>query len=215
MIRPLVLAVLVLAGCSSQVETNLSTAELEMRQGAYDNALAIYADVLKSVPDAANVHGNMGYALLQLGRYDEALTHFETAYRNRDRGRVDVSLLHNWANALEKVGEWDRAEAKYAEAAKADPGRATVQINWGNVLVKLDRLEEALARYQSAVDSDPESPLGWFNLAYTLERLSRPDEALSAYRTFLTVSDGVSSDLLDHARKFVAQGDAAGHREAG
>ncbi len=184
-----------------------------MRQGAYENALTIYADVLKSVPDAANVHGNMGYALLQLGRYDDALTHFQTAYQHRDRGQVDVSLLHNWANALEKVGQLEQAEAKYAQAAKVDPGRATVLINWGNVLVKLDRLDEALARYQSAVDSDPESPLGWFNLAYTLERLDRPDEALSGYRTFLTVSDGAPSDLLDHARRFVAQGDAAGHRE--
>ncbi len=205
--------VMLLLGCSSQVESQLDRAQLEMSQGAYENAVATYAEVLKSVPNAASIHANMGYALSQLGRYDEALEHFRVAFEKSARQRVDVTLLHNWANTLEKVGKLDAAEAKYAEAAKADPGRATVFVNWGNVLVKLDRLDEAEQRYRHAVENDPQSVLGWFNHAYTLERLKRHDEALTSYRTFLRYSKGAPSDLLDHARHFVAQADAAGHRE--
>jgi len=212
-VRFLVRAALLLlvAACSSPVEAQLEEASVQMRQGAYEKALAIYEDVLKRVPDAPNIHTNMGFALSRLGRYEEALGHFEAARGQKGSPAVNATLLHDWANTLEKLGRLEEAEAKYAEAAAADPSRAGVFINWGNVLVRLDRLDEAAARYAQAVENDPESAVGWFNRGYTLERLGKAEAALSCYRTFLTLKGEVPSNLQEHARHFVAQADSAGH----
>lgn len=192
------------------MEARLDAASLEMQQGSYEKALAIYTEVLAEVPDAPSLQNNMGYALMQLGRFEEALPHFEAAHRNLRNGREDVALLHNWANALEKLGRLEEAEGKYAKAAELDGTRAEVYINWGNVLSQLGRLEEAAQRYEQGVKLNPEAAIGWFNWGYTLERLERHEEALRCYRTFLSVADGGPSDLFEHARDFVAQAEGAG-----
>jgi len=204
-----VLVALVLAGCTAPIENELDTAAQEMRQGGYEEAVKLYEDVLTRVPDAPNIHNNLGYALSQLGRYDEALVHFEAAAKQHGPVALQATLLHNWANALEKLGRYDDADRKYALAAQADPSRADVFVNWGNVLVELGRPEDAAERYKQAVDINPESPLGWFNLGHALELLNRPEQALRCYRTFLGLKGDVPSNIVEHARRFVAQADAA------
>lgn len=197
------------AGCSPPIETELDTAAQEMRQGAYESAVKVYQDVLTRVPDAPNIHNNLGFALAQLGRYDEALRQFEAAAEQGGPAALQATLLHNWANALEKLGRFAEADQKYALAAKADPSRADVFVNWGNVLVELNRPDDAADRYRQAVEINPDSALGWFNLGHTLERLNRPDDALACYRTFLGLKGDVPSNIVEHARGFVAQADAA------
>lgn len=202
---------LALAACSSPVEAQLETASAKMHQGSYEEALVIYQDVLKRVPDAPNIHTNMGFALAQLGRYEEAIGQFAAARSQDGSPALNATVLHDWANALEKLGRLEEADAKYAEAAAADPARAGVFVNWGNVLVRLGRLDEAAERYARAVEIDPDSAVAWFNRGYALERLDKPREALGCYRTFLTLKGGdVPSNLQEHARRFVAQADAAG-----
>jgi tetratricopeptide (TPR) repeat protein len=198
-----------LAGCSPPIETELDTAAQEMRQGSYESAVKVYEDVLTRVPDAPNIHNNLGYALAQLGRYEEALRQFEAAAGQGGPVALQATLLHNWANALEKLGRFAEADRKYALAAQADPSRPDVFVNWGNVLVELNRPDDAADRYRQAVEINPDSPLGWFNLGHTLERLNRPDEALACYRTFLGLKGDVPSNIVEHARRFVAQADTA------
>jgi tetratricopeptide (TPR) repeat protein len=197
------------ASCAPPIESELDSASLEMRQGAYEHAVSLYADVLRRVPDAPNIHNNMGYALAQLGRYDEAIVHYEAAAAQRGSGPLEATLLHNWAHALEKLGRLEESAAKYAEAAQADPARGDVYIGWGNVLVALGRVDDAAERYRQAVEASPESAVGWFNLGHAQERLDRADDALASYRTFLTLKGDVPSNIQEHARRFVAQADAA------
>jgi tetratricopeptide (TPR) repeat protein len=185
-----------------------------MRQGAYENAVVIFSEVLEKVPRAPKVHANMGFALMQLGRYQEAVEHFEAAKGGEVAAADDATLLHNWANALEKLDRLEKSDALYQQAVDVDPGRAAVYINWGNLLTRMDRLEDAALRYKSAIDNDPQAPLSWFNYGYTLERLSRHQEALASYQSFLGFTAGAPSDLRDHARRFVAQAAAAGEAKA-
>ncbi len=191
------------------MESRLDTALLEMRQGSWDNALTIYEEVVSQLPQAPNVHNNMGYALMQLGRFEEALSHFEAAGQQQPEGVVDGTVLHNWANTLEKLKRYPEAEAKYRQAAQAAPDGVDVFINWGNVLVQLERLPEAAERFRTAVEHNPEMGLGWFNLGYALERQGKPRKALVAYRTFVELESEKPSSRLEHAREFVAQAAAA------
>jgi len=196
-------------GCAPPIESELDSASQEMRQGAYEQAVQLYTDVLRRVPDAPNIHNNMGYALAQLGRFDEAIAQYEAAAAEGDKGPLKATLLHNWASALEKLGRLEEAEAKYAEAANADPARGDVYIGWGNVLMTLGRADEAVQRYHQAVEAAPDSAVGWFNLGHAQERLDRADDALSSYRTFLSLKGDVPSNIQEHARRYVAQADAA------
>ncbi|MDH5526600.1 MAG: tetratricopeptide repeat protein [Nitrospirota bacterium] len=199
-----------LAGCTTSVETQLETASLEMQQGAYEHAVEIYTEVLRKVPDAPRIHNNLGFALMQLGRYEESLPHFAAAAENQHGDHPDPALLHNWGTALEKLERFEEAAEKYAAAAEADPTSAPVQVGWGNALSHLEKYEEAVERYSEAVGLDPNSSVAWFNLGYTQEQLGRHDEAVISYQTFLSIGTEGPSNLHEHARNFVAQAQAAG-----
>ncbi|MDH4229568.1 MAG: tetratricopeptide repeat protein [Nitrospirota bacterium] len=199
-------------GCKGSIESQLETASLEMQQGAYDHAAEIYTDVLKQVPNAPNLHNNLGYSLLQLGRYEESLQHFSAAYE-QTREDPDPVLIHNWGTALEKLNRLEEAEAKFAQAAGLDPTRSQVFVNWGNVLTRLKRPDEALERYSDAVRINTTDAVAWFNLGYTQEQMNRNEEAIRSFQNYLANVDqvGASSSNYEHARAFVAQAEAAGH----
>ncbi|MFQ5508990.1 MAG: tetratricopeptide repeat protein [Leptospirillia bacterium] len=203
------LTLILSAACSSPVESRLDAASLEMQQGAYERAISIYEDLLVKVPDAPNLHNNMGYALLQLGRYEEALSHFEAALEGTSANTQRAALLHNWANALEKLGDLEASADMYSSAADADPFRAETHVNWGNVLVRLGKLEEAVEHYRKGTDINPDNATGWFNLGNSYERLGRLNDALESYRQFLSTGGDSPSNMTEHARRFVAQAEAA------
>lgn len=198
------------AGCTTSVESQLETASLEMQQGAYERAAEIYTDVLRKVPDAPRIHNNLGYALMQLGRYEEALPHFAAAAENQRSNHTDPALLHNWATALEKLERYEEAADKYALAAEADPTSAPVQIGWGNVLSHMEKNDEALEHFSTAVELSPNNATAWFNRGYTQEKLGHNDEAVVSYQTFLSIGTEGPSNLHEHARSFVAHAQAAG-----
>ena len=88
-----------------------------------------------SKPDAqrweAPVRNNIGYALHQLGRYDEALEQFQQAARLRERGtNAEATRVAHWMVAwtLHSLGRLDEAldiqlrlERESAAAGKPDP----------------------------------------------------------------------------------------------
>ncbi|MBO0722575.1 MAG: tetratricopeptide repeat protein, partial [Blastocatellia bacterium] len=51
------------------------------RQGALEEAAVEYRAVIKSAPDYAEAHANLGAVLSRLGKYDEAVAAYQAALR--------------------------------------------------------------------------------------------------------------------------------------
>ena len=115
-----------------------------------------------------------GSLYLQMGRWREAVTHYEATRPAQSR----VASVHfNLATALMLAGRLEDAMARYLEALRLKPDYAAAHSNLGNVLSRLGRVDDALAEYQAAVRADPGHAGAHNNVGYLLMRRGELDAA--------------------------------------
>jgi tetratricopeptide (TPR) repeat protein len=99
------------------------------RAGRYAEAVREYEAALKSGVDTPELHYNLGTALLQLGREDEAEQHLQVALRSRDaalRQRAYFNTGYRALNQGRRGGEdasqrLDAAIENYKRSLRLDP----------------------------------------------------------------------------------------------
>ena len=92
-----------------------------------DDALAVrkYQELLKAYPDSIEVRANLGAALAQLGRYDEAIVEYRAVLAKKD----NAGLRFNLALAYYKKSDWRDAAQQFTAlggAQAGDPRTATL-----------------------------------------------------------------------------------------
>ncbi len=94
----------------------------------------------------------IGYELLQQGRYADALPFLQRAVAEQPReGRVHLYLALAYAH----LGNNTHAERHFAQAIALNPHDGYVFYNWGAYLHRQNRLAEALKAYETAYRLDP------------------------------------------------------------
>lgn len=119
---------------------------LEQQQPA--DALEHLQRAARQRADVAQLHFNIGNALLALKRHREAAATFRRALELRP---ADPDTLNNLGNALIGDARYHEAEACLRQALAVRPGTAKPLYNLGRALVWLDRLEEAAACFHHAL----------------------------------------------------------------
>jgi tetratricopeptide (TPR) repeat protein len=130
----------------------------------YDSALDTFLDVLNDFPRFADVRNKTGLCLAMLGRFEEALTHFDVALEENpayaeahlNRGIVLNELgRHGEAQeAFSKAGAIDREDSR---AFPSDVGNriAVTHAQLGDLYLVADRPQEAMEHYRRALDIRP------------------------------------------------------------
>ena len=94
----------------------------------------------------------IGYELLQQGRYADALPFLQRAVAEQPReGRVHLYLALAYAHQ----GDNTHAEKHFAQAIALSPHDGYVFYNWGAYLHRQNRLADALKAYETAYRLDP------------------------------------------------------------
>ena len=139
----------------------LALLNLEMPQ----EALAELDRALKLGPpssDEASVHTQIGVALKDLGRFEEAKGALLTA-ANFPEPHQEVFNLLGFCHF--KLEEYEQAVEAFSRAIEIEPGEG---INYANLAVNLERLGqngEAAAMYRNALEMDPSLDFARQNLA--------------------------------------------------
>jgi Flp pilus assembly protein TadD len=124
-----------------------------------------FQTALQIKPDNVEACYNLGYALLQKGRVDEAIAHFQTVLQIKP----DYAEAHNnLGSVLLKIGNVDEAITHYQKALQIKPDNAVIHNNLGNALLQKGNVDEAIAHYQTALQIKPDSPDVLNNLAWLL-----------------------------------------------
>lgn len=123
-------------------------------------------------------HSNLGVALKDLGRLEEALAAYDAAVR----------LAPDYADAqfnrgllLQSLGRPGDALAAYAAAVLSNPDFAEARYKQGLTLLGLGRFDEALAAFDAVRAVKPDLAELHFYRGNTLLELGRAGEALAAY----------------------------------
>ncbi len=127
---------------------------------------------------------NLGVALRQLGRPDEALRSFERALALKPDF---AEAFINRGNAQRDLKRLDEALASYDQALARQPDHAEALISRGSTLQALGRPDNALACYDRALVLRPGSADAFINRGAALKQLRRLDESLASYDKVLTL----------------------------
>jgi Flp pilus assembly protein TadD len=119
-------------------------------------SIAIVANwPLASAPSQqAITENNLGTALQEHGRYDEAIERYQRALSLQPDY---VPAMNNLGTALRAAGRAAEAVDVYDKALATDADRATIHVNRGNALMTQGRIVEAIASFRQAVAADPRS----------------------------------------------------------
>jgi tetratricopeptide (TPR) repeat protein len=181
----------VMASPDAQVVASTYQAALgQLRQGRHEDGIDGLRKVISSpeksllgdiMPD---VHGNLGTALAQMHRNEEAATSYLAAISLRpDSG----FLRYNLAVTLAESGRNEEAEQQYRAAAKfgsAADGAPSAYNNLGNLLVGMGRRAEARSSFLAALSSNPRHAQAHNNLANMLRDGGGDDSLRSAGRHY-------------------------------
>jgi tetratricopeptide (TPR) repeat protein len=148
------------------------------------NQETLFRDNLLHNPLAWVAHNNLGLALIEQGRGQEAIEHFEDALRIRP----DYPEAHNnLANALRQVGRYPEAIGHYEQALRARPDDPEGHNNVGNALLQVGKYPEAIGHYEQALRIRPDFPEAHNNLGFALEQEGRTKEAVGHYEDALRI----------------------------
>lgn len=175
------------------------------------DSVCLHRYMLAITPHSAILCRDLGAALSQAGRTDEAIEEYRRALVIQPRD----ALAHlNLAAELAGFNETaDEAISHYREAAQIDPTCIEAHLNLAGTLLSMCRVEEAVVHAERAVQLNPEFVLAQYNLGKVLAIADRAPEGLLHLREAIRVDPGFTLASRDLAW-LLATHPSAGVRDA-
>ncbi len=146
------------------------------------DALPVLQKAAELLPDDAEMHNNLGNALRDMGRFDEAVASFRRALKIRP----DSAEMHsNMGNALRDMGQHASAVASFRRALGLKPDFVEAYNNLGNVQRDLGQFEGAVESFRRALELKPDFAEAYNNLGNTLRDIRQFEGAVDSFRRAL------------------------------
>ena len=162
--------------------TNLAKALAQLNRLA--EAVSCYRTAIDLKSDFAQAQYDLASTLCTMGRYGEAVKHFELAIKNAHKLKSPVELAsahNNLANALAKLGKDEEAIEHYRRAVEVNPDHFSAYINLAHILTRLGRYQEAIPNYRQGARLQPDNVDVLYALGMDLEKLGKTAQAVEAY----------------------------------
>lgn len=175
----------------------------KLREGEYEEGVRLLEYFRLQQPDNMEVLYNLGLALSDLGRLQEAEKHLRRAVV---LAPTDTNALVGLGVALIRQGRSADAVEVLKHAVAQSPDNLWAQRNLGACLLKLGHKEEAEKCFRGAVEINPTDQQSVFGLAQALEANGNPAEADPLYIKVIEMdSRSPVADAARDARSILAQ----------
>jgi len=168
-------AVLILATC-------LILAENQLRY--WHDSETLFAHALAVTKNNHVAHVNLGVALEQKGKLNEALAE----YRAAEQLAPELYHIHNnLGNLLDNLGHPNKALTEYREAVLLNPKLPSLHNGAGIVLTELGRFDEAMSQFKEAARLDSTYPWAHLEIGKMRLKQGRDAEAIDEFREALRI----------------------------
>lgn len=154
------------------------------RNKVWGDELTLWADSTKKSPNKARPHVNLGVALSDRGRTEEAVDHFSKALKFMPN---HAEAQNNLGAALDDLGRTREAIEHYSQALKIKPDYADARNNIGVALAKIGKVKEAANHFSELLRMSPEDGDVHYNLANALASQGKTEEAIKHYYEALRI----------------------------
>lgn len=160
------------------------------RLGRREEAIAIYAEVLRTRPDDAEVLNDLGALYVLTGRADTARELLERAVHLKPQ---KAEFHNNLGNALRGLEQFESALAAYRRARELNPLSVTARYNVGLTLAELGRHAEAVGELREGQKLSPRNGELLTALGRSLGHLGRTDEAVAILREAIQLTPSLGA----------------------
>jgi tetratricopeptide (TPR) repeat protein len=169
----------------------------------WKNSVTLFQHTLKVTSKNTIVHNNLGTALFERGKMQEAIFHYNKAMElNPNSPKIHSNL----GNALAEQGKNREAIYHHNKAMELDPNSPKIRGNLGVALARQGRLDEAIIQFEKALGLKPDYAEAHNNLANTLARQGRVQEAISHYSEAVRIEPDYAEAHLNLANTLALQG---------
>lgn len=141
----------------------------------WDNYIASGVKDIKHNPASARPHRDMGIAMMQTGRYEDAITEFLVGMQ---KDPDTEHLRYNLGVAYHCSGRSDQAMEHFSKVLPTDPCFLDARNNLACLLIDMHRYEDAERELEMVLKKDPNMLFAHFNLGIVLQLQGRLDATL-------------------------------------
>lgn len=171
-----VAAGLVLAGCLFGVERQL---------GFWQNSEELFRHAIAVTKNNAIAHINLGVALEQKDRREDALAEYHQAI-DIDPNRFQAH--NNLAILLSDMGDRNNAAREYESALRLNPKAVEAHLNFGTLLSEMGRFDEAMREYNTAAQLAPDDQRPHYLMGKACLRHGQSAEAVKHFHQALQIA---------------------------
>lgn len=185
----------------------LTLAVFTWRQAAvYSDTETLWRDTLRKNPSAWPAYNDLGLALLNRGRADEAIKYFNQALRLKPDY---VAALYNRGNAYDDLNDSARAIPDYTRVIELQPKYSMAYNNRGIAYgVMGDRTRE-IQDYTQAIELKTDNAMAYYNRGYAYENLGDHKRAIQDYTQAIEHRPDLAEAYNSRGGTYQRMGDAA------
>lgn len=185
------------------LEAQMAQAELAVRNGKFDDAMAMARQIQKQRPKEAVGFMLEGSVLQGQGKDALAVRPYEQALALSPNYALAKTKLHS---ALVRSGKTKEAEERLAQWQKQAPNDAMLAMYSADLLLANKQYKEAIARIEPMLKKAPNNPVLLNNLAWAYQQVRDPRALKTAEQALANASE--SPAILDTVGNIlVEQGD--------
>jgi tetratricopeptide (TPR) repeat protein len=147
-----------------------SQARQLMASGKYDEAVRIYAELVRDLPENPGLILDLGIALHMAGHEQKAIAAFDHVLKLDPH---DLPAQIYLGNAYLNLGEPAKALAPLEAAVRAQPHNPDARASLADTLLALGKFNGAAENYHVVAKSEPESAEVWYGLGRCYQSLSQ------------------------------------------
>jgi tetratricopeptide (TPR) repeat protein len=147
--------------------------------GYWRDSRTLFEHALAVTRNNPVAHNNLGLALAEEGRADDAIREYVEALRLQPAYLI---ARNNLAVSFASRGRVNEAMGQLSEALRQQPNDPVTRNNLGSLLAQQSRWPEAIEQFSAALHLQPEYAMARLHLAEALSRHGQTAEAIAQYR---------------------------------
>ena len=145
------------------------------RNKIWRSEYALWSDSVKKSPNKARPRNNLGLALAEMGRLDEAKEQYYEALKINP---IYHKAFNNLGNLYEKEGRYEEAISVYENVLERKPTYVSANYNIANIYMKVGDFKKAENHYVTALIFKPDHVKSIANLATLMVKQGKIKEAV-------------------------------------
>ena len=151
----------------------------------YKKSESLLRELNLSKPNDFNILHSLGVVLGIQNKHIDSVKYFELSLKiNPTSGTANFNI----ANALNSIGNYEKALYFFQKANKINPNNISILLNHGKCLRKLKIYDQAVANFKKVLNFDQNNYDAWFNIGIVFREYGKYNESLSAFENAIKIN---------------------------